>query len=227
MTQGIYCYIDKKNNTIIYIGRDSYINKKSRHRHHFYKGAYDLQPINRILQNNPDKYKYKVLEKGNISNKILNGLEMAFIQKYSPKFNFTKGGEGCSGRLVSSKTRDKIRKSLRGKKFSEEHKKNISKSKKGKPLSEEHKKNMSKAKKGENNPMFGRKRSREELSGLIIANITSSRLSYFDDFWGLVYLMHRKNKGLTQREIISEIGYKSSGAISQKLKNLNMSWEDL
>ena len=93
--------------------------------------------------------------------------------------------------------------------------------------SDEFKRIRSKKYSGEGNPMFNRKRSRDEMKGLIWASIKSSKLSFYDDYCGLVYLMHRKHKGLTQMEIIEEIGYKSSSAISQKLKNLNLSWRDL
>ncbi len=68
-----------------------------RHKGHYRKSLYNDQPINRILQNNPDRYEYKILEEGNISQELLNALEMVFIQKYNPKFNFTKGGDGVSG----------------------------------------------------------------------------------------------------------------------------------
>lgn len=97
MTQGIYCYVDKKDNSIVYIGKDSYIHKEMRNKGHYRKSLYNDQPINRILQNNINRYEYKVLEEGNISQKILNALEMSFIQRYNPKFNFTKGGDGTLG----------------------------------------------------------------------------------------------------------------------------------
>ena len=80
---------------------------------------------------------------------------------------------------------------------------------------------------GKGNPMYGKKRSREEMSGLISHMIKSSKLSFYDNYCGLVYLMHRKNAGLTQREIINEIGFSSCSYISQKLKRINMSWRDL
>ena len=34
MSCGIYCYIDKKTNNIIYIGKDSYIDKQIRNKDH-------------------------------------------------------------------------------------------------------------------------------------------------------------------------------------------------
>lgn len=97
MSCGIYCYLDKKTNNIIYIGKDSYINKQIRNKEHFMRGKRKDQHINKVLQNNPNRYQYKVLEEGNISQKILNALEMSFIQRYNPRFNFTKGGDGSLG----------------------------------------------------------------------------------------------------------------------------------
>lgn len=99
--------------------------------------------------------------------------------------------------------------------------------KKGYTLSEKFKKERSERYSGNGNPMYNRKRSRDEMKGCITAKIKSSKLSYFDNYYGLIYLMHRKNAGLTQREIISEIGFSSCSYISQKLKRLNLSWEDL
>lgn len=148
MTSGIYCYIDKKTDKIIYIGKDSHINKKRRHKDHFQKYRYDKQRINQILQNNPCRYKYEIIEEGNISNHILSALEMVFIQKYNPKFNFTKGGEGTIGWKHSWETRNKISKANKGKKFSREHRKKLSDSHKNKILSPQHKQKISESHKG-------------------------------------------------------------------------------
>lgn len=148
MTQGIYCYIDKKTNKVVYVGKDSYIDKKTRDRAHKNPSYYDTQPFNRILQNNFNRYKYEVLEEGNISQKILNGLEMSFIRRYNPVFNFTKGGDGILGFNHSEETKKKMSEIMKGRHFSEEHKKKISETMKGRHFSEEHKKKISEAKKG-------------------------------------------------------------------------------
>ena len=137
MSKGIYCYIDTNNNEIIYIGKDSAIDKHNRHRQHYSKSHYDNQQINRILQNNPLRYQYKILwENNNCSNHHLNQMEIYYISKYNPKFNFTSGGDGCSGFKHSQKTKKKMRE-IRGgqnhyfynKKLSKEHKKRISETK--------------------------------------------------------------------------------------------------
>lgn len=152
MTKGIYCYIDKKDNQIVYVGKDSNIDKNKRHRKHFSPSKYDAQPINRILQNNPDRYTYQVLwEIDDCTDNHLNQMEIYYIKKYGPQFNFTEGGDGMSGFKHSEESRKKISESLKGKKsyeMTEEIKKKISESLKGKKpyeMTEETKKKMSKS----------------------------------------------------------------------------------
>lgn len=122
MANGIYCYIDKKTNKVIYVGKDSYIDKNKRHKVHFYPSKYNQQPVNRILQNNPDRYEYEVLKEGNFSKNLLNALEIIYIQRYNtfrPKtnhgWNFTTGGEYNFKHKHSQKTKEKISISKSGK----------------------------------------------------------------------------------------------------------------
>ena len=176
MSKGIYCYIDKKDNQIVYVGKDSYIDKNKRHKEHLAPSNYNEQPINRILQNNPNRYIYQVLwEIDDCTNNHLNQMEIFYIKKYDPQFNFTEGGDGVSGFRHSEETRKKISESQKGennpmygKKHSEESRKKISEALKGenhpmygKTHSEETKKKMSEAQKGENNPMYGKTHSEE------------------------------------------------------------------
>lgn len=106
MSKGIYCYIDSYNNEIIYIGKDSNIDKDIRHKAHYHRNRYNDQPINRILQNNPSRYQYKKLwEIDSCTDNHLNQMEIYFINKYNTfknhnKFNFTSGGDG--GQLNNS-----------------------------------------------------------------------------------------------------------------------------
>lgn len=173
MTQGIYCYVDKKDNSIVYIGKDSYIHKEMRNKGHYRKSLYNDQPINRILQNNTNKYEYKVLEEGNISQKILNALEMVFIQRYNPKFNFTKGGDGALGYEHSEEwkkwfSKNNPMKSLEQKRRMIENNpmKNPEVIKKG--LETKRKNNNMPIK--EKNPMFGKKHSKETKQKISKAN---------------------------------------------------------
>ena len=114
---GIYCYIDSHTDKIVYIGKDSNIGKKRRHKAHHWKSKYNDQPINQILQNNPDRYIYDELCNGNFTDDELNMLEKGYIKTYTPKFNFTDGGDGVpkgtkppiTGKHHSEESKQKIR----------------------------------------------------------------------------------------------------------------------
>lgn len=157
---GIYCYEDSlKDNQIVYVGKDSNIQEHRRHQEHLWHSRYHKQPINRILQNNKDRYKYRVLLQGDLPEKVLNGFEMAFIHRYNPKFNFTKGGDGSAGYKWTVTQR---------KKLSEIHKGQVPWNK-GMPNcfnhTEETKKRLSESKKGEKNPMYGKTAWNNGISG--------------------------------------------------------------
>jgi len=131
---GIYCYKDlENNNEIVYIGKDSNIHYNNRHYDHISPSKYNQQQINRILQNNPHRYQYNVLkswETSKYSNRLANALEIIYIKRYNPKFNFTKGGDGLTGHNHSEETKRKIGKANTGKRHSEETKRKISKNNK-------------------------------------------------------------------------------------------------
>ena len=100
---GIYCYVDNQNNDIVYIGKDTQIDNNKRHKDHTEKWSYNKQQINRVIQNNPNRYDYRILAKGNFSDDELNQLEISFIKMYGTyenedKFNYTPGGDGLNGR---------------------------------------------------------------------------------------------------------------------------------
>ena len=150
MSSGIYCYIDRKTNDVVYIGKDSFIDEKRRHLQHISKSKYNSQPINRILQKNPNRYKYLVLEEGDFSLSFLNELEKYYIKKFNTfldnkKFNYREGGEGG---IVSKETRRRMSEAHKGKYVSEETRKRLKKSLKG---------NNS----GKDNPNFGKPRSKQ------------------------------------------------------------------
>ena len=120
MSSGIYLYYDTKENSVVYVGRDSNIGKNKRHRDHMAKYNYDKQPFDRILQNNPDRYKYIVFCEGSFSNEELNNLEIQTIKLFNTfhredAFNYTEGGDGTVGFEQTEETRKKI---------SDAHKKN-------------------------------------------------------------------------------------------------------
>jgi hypothetical protein len=105
MSKGIYGYYDSENNYIlVYPGKDSHIDENRRHRDHLNPSRYDEQQINRVLQNNPDRYEYRVIcEYPDLTDDELNWLECMEIMKHKflygerPKFSFTVGGDGRTG----------------------------------------------------------------------------------------------------------------------------------
>jgi group I intron endonuclease len=161
---GIYCYEDSFNdNNIVYIGKDKNINVNLRHRRHHYPSRYDDQQINRILQNNPGRYKYRVLKrwaKNRFNKGLANALEIIYIRRYDPKFNFTKGGDGTLGATPWNK----------GMKMNEEFRQKISNVVAGEnhPLygkhhSEETKMKISKANGGKNSAWYGKHHKLESM----------------------------------------------------------------
>ena len=155
--KGIYGYQDKKTGEIIYIGKDSNLYKKSRHRQHHSKKRYSHQQINRILQSNAERYTYiEIIQLPQKTTRNELGLyEMRYIQLYDPKFNFTIGGDGGAtntGKKFSKEHCLKISNALKGNVLSEETKRKISENNArhtlGKHLSEETKRKISESEKG-------------------------------------------------------------------------------
>ena len=168
MSTGIYAYWDNENNYYVYVGKDSNLDKNKRHNDHLQPSKYDEQQINYVLQNNIDRYEYKVLMEGNYSDKQLNKMEKFLIKHlktfksdYPNKsvFNFTKGGDGC--KYWEGKTRqDMVGENNpnygnpNNYHHTEETKRKISESGKGKKHSKETRKKLSEVNKRENNPMW-------------------------------------------------------------------------
>ncbi len=146
---GIYCYIDLKDMKIVYIGKDSYIHKNYRHMQHKAPSKYEAQQINKIIQNNPERYEYKVLDDNVDSLDLLNALEINYIHQLKPKFNYTIGGDGTEGYNHSDETKAKIKKNNAkywlGKKMSKEHIAKSANSRRGISHSQNHKINISKS----------------------------------------------------------------------------------
>lgn len=94
---GIYGYLDKKKNQIVYIGQSNDIYE--RHHQHMKSSRYDEQVINRILQNNPDRYKLVIIKaRSGFSKEDRDILEKHYIEFYNTfnddnKFNYTPGGD--------------------------------------------------------------------------------------------------------------------------------------
>lgn len=113
---GIYGYFDTLKYKIIYIGKDSNIEKKVRHKQHYSPSLYNAQKINQVLQNDKiGRYSYVEFDKGYYNDDTLNEKEIYWISYFDPLFNFTKGGDGISGYEFTDEHRKKISESMRGK----------------------------------------------------------------------------------------------------------------
>jgi hypothetical protein len=183
--KGIYCYVDTMDNSVVYVGKDSHIGENRRHKQHFQQSNYDGQPINRVLQNNPNRYEYKkVFVFDDITDTELNQLEMQQIALFNPLFNFTKGGDGMLGHKMSDETKRKIGEANRGKIRTEETRRKLSEAHKGYTPSLETRRKMSEAWKGENHPYYGkplpleiRKKISETLKGRKLSLETRKKIS--------------------------------------------------
>ena len=154
MSNGIYAYYDNEKEYIAYVGRDVNIGINKRHNRHLHPSRYNDQQINKALQNNPERYDYIILAKGEFSDKELNEMESQAIElfktyKYDyPErsvFNFTKGGEGIRGFRHNDETKKKMSKAQKGEKNHNY----------GKHHSDETKRKMSEAHKGEKHWNYG------------------------------------------------------------------------
>ena len=142
---GIYGYYDIEKNQIVYIGQSQDICK--RHFQHMNPSRYNCQAINRIIQNNPDRYELVIIkDRPWFSKEDRDILEKHYIEFYNTfadndKFNYTSGGDICPSTIPE--VAEKISKTKLGKKISKEAKRKISKANLGKKLSEETKRKMS------------------------------------------------------------------------------------
>ena len=139
MTSGIYAYYDTLKDEVAYIGKS--VNINHRHKQHTSPSMRDVQVINRILQNNINRYDLIILKECDVEE--LDHLEMELIGLFNPKFNFTIGGEGAIGFKMSDDARSKISKALKGVPKSKEHIKKVSEGNKGKTISDEDKQKKS------------------------------------------------------------------------------------
>lgn len=162
--KGIYGYWDKQKKKVVYIGKDSNMFEHKRELDHLAPSNINEQPFNKVLQNNPNRYKYfEIIQLPfNTQDEVINDIEAALISRYGTYenrrghgrnygYNFTKGGEGATGREMSEATKNKISASLTG----ENHPMY------GKSIPEKVKKNLSESRMGEGNPMFGKHHSDE------------------------------------------------------------------
>lgn len=142
---GIYGYYDKGKKQIVYIGQSKDIFR--RHSHHMKPSNYNEQVINRILQNNKDRYELVIIKtRLGFSKEDRDILEKHYIEFYNTfadndKFNYTSGGDICPSTIPE--VAEKISKANRGKHHSEETIEKIRKANIGKKIPDKTQKKMS------------------------------------------------------------------------------------
>ena len=134
---------------MMYIGQSNDIER--RHRDHIRPSRYNEQVVNRVLQNNPERYELVIIKsRPGFSKEDRDILEKHYIEFYNTfaddKFNFTTGGDGG---LFSEETRKKISEALKGEN-------NPNYGKKNPELSKRNSQNI-----GPNNPFYGKHHSEE------------------------------------------------------------------
>lgn len=77
---GCYWYIDIRDDTVAYFGKDNNIKTKLRHRNHMAPSRYNDQLINKVLQDNPEHFRYEVVCVGEIS--LMEDIEGLMIDQY-------------------------------------------------------------------------------------------------------------------------------------------------
>ncbi len=135
----IYEHIRLDTNTVFYVGK----GKGDR--------SHSKSNRNQYWHNVVNKHGYSVnIIQEKLTEQEAFDLEIELIAHYGRLgintgilINMTDGGEGISGMIHSSKTRNKMSKSQKGRGFSEESKKKMSESQKDKKRSIEHRKNIS------------------------------------------------------------------------------------
>ena len=85
-----------------------------------------MQTINKVLQSNPNRYTYQVLNWNVTDQDTLNALEVQHIRQLNPKFNFTDGGDGSLGYKHTKEAKEKLRELHTGLKASPETRKKLS-----------------------------------------------------------------------------------------------------
>ena len=114
--KGIYCYIDNKTDEIVYVGKDSKINKhNNRHYQHTRKCNYNHQIINKIIQNNPSRYSYEVLFIGKGKYIDDNLLQALYDKAISGPFDIISGDQkykSIYGEIIGFNRKQRIEKGL-------------------------------------------------------------------------------------------------------------------
>ena len=156
---GLYGYWDKIKKIVVYIGQSNDV--EGRLKKHMEPTRYDAQQINKVIQNNPERYEPFIFVEGDFTRAELNELEYEAVEifktnryKYPENegFNFKDGGKV---KEMEEETKQKISESLMGHGVSEETKKKMSEAQSGEnhwnynnTIPDETRKKISEAKKG-------------------------------------------------------------------------------
>lgn len=110
-----------------------------------------------------ENFLFDILAQGDNDEDGLKIAEPIFIEIFKPEYNMTSGGEGLRGYKHSEEAKRKRSLKMKGRTCSVLTKAKISSTKRINPtvFTEEFKKNCSDRYSGSNNPMFGRKHSKE------------------------------------------------------------------
>ncbi len=156
---GLYGYWDNVKQKVVYIGQAKDIERRLNA--HMLPSHYNKQKINRVLQNNPDRYEQFILCEGDFTTDELNELEYEAVEifktnryKYPENegFNFRDGGKV---KEIPEESKQKMSEAKKGEKHHFYGKKRP-----------EHSKKM----KGENNPFYKKTHTKETRKKISEAN---------------------------------------------------------
>ena len=228
--KGIYGYFDRQKQEIVYIGKDSNIDKDARHKAHMAKCNKDKQVINRILQNNPQRYEYSVIYicPPHLDDIDLNGLEMQYIEAVNPRHCYTKGGDGngqyWAGKNRSIETKQKISNSIKAlwndpnsAYYSKEFCQKCTEARRGKPLSEEHKRKISEAKRGQKPSKQACMHQSKAKTTTGIYRVSKNKNKNYKQGFRWRYQWYEGNK---KKAIIST----SLSKLERKVRDLGLEW---
>lgn len=226
MVNGIYGYYDTQKNQMVYIGQSKDIY--SRHASHINLLRYNEQVINRVLQNNPDRYKLVIIKvRLSFSKEDRDILEKHYIEFYNTfiddnKFNFTPGGD-FSPSMVPEIAK-KISKARLGKNYGLVGEKHPFY---GKHHSGETIKKISKANSGENNPFYGKHHSEKTKRKMILSKNTTGYLRVSLDTYpnaksGKRYVYRYYNNG--KRKSITSVSLEK---LKKKVLKKGLKWEKI
>ena len=186
----VYVHITPNNKLYIGITGRNPISRWGRGKCYYDRHKVRQTPFyNAIVKYGWDNIQHIILME-NLSKEVACECEKYLIAKYHTTdrkygYNITFGGDGTNGLRHSDITKDKLHKSLTGRKLTEEHKKHISEAlkgkphpwQKGKPLSEETKARLSQVHKGHTVNDSTREKIRKANTGKHHSEETRRKLS--------------------------------------------------